>query len=92
MNERTERALYVILTIIAWSYVVVRAWFVPMVHDECASVLWYVQPGEWLPHEAHLDTNNHLTNSAVGVLSAELFGVHAFAVRIGSVLSFLAYA
>lgn len=92
MNDRRELLPYLGLVIIIWAYVLMRAWLVPMVHDECASVLWYVQPGKWLPGQAHLDTNNHLTNSAIGVLSAKLFGVHPFSVRIGSVLAFLVYA
>lgn len=92
MNDRRELLPYLVLVIIIWAYVLLRAWLVPMVHDECASVLWYVQPGKWLPGQAHLDTNNHLTNSAIGVLSAKLFGVHPFSVRIGSALAFLAYA
>lgn len=92
MNDRREKILFWTLVLVVWAYVVARAWLVPMVHDECASVLWYVQPGVWMPHEAHLDTNNHLTNSAIGVLSAKLFGVHPFAVRIGSMLAFLVYA
>lgn len=92
MNDRRELFPYLVLVIIIWAYVLIRAWLVPMVHDECASVLWYVQPGRWLPGQAHLDTNNHLTNSAVGVLSGKLFGVHPFSVRIGSVVAFLVYA
>jgi hypothetical protein len=63
-----------------------------MVHDECASLIWYVQPGEWLPDAAHWDANNHFLSTGIGVLSYKLFGLQLFALRLGSVLAFAAYA
>jgi len=73
-------------------YVLLRAWLVPPVHDECASMVWFVQPGEWLPGRAHWDANDHYLSSGIGILLHRLFGDSFPALRLGSVLAYCAYA
>lgn len=73
-------------------YVLLRAWLVPPVHDECASMVWFVQPGEWLPGSAHWDANDHYLSSGIGILLHRLFGDSFPALRLGSVLAYCAYA
>lgn len=86
------RVPYALLAAIVFAYVILRAIMVPLVHDECASVLWYVFPGEWLPDQAHGDANNHFLSTGLGVLFSALFGVHAWSLRAGSAIAFLVYA
>lgn len=92
LNERTWRIVQLVATLLAWAYVAARAARVPWVHDECASLFWYVERGEWLPGLAHWDANNHVLGTLIGLLSYKLFGLDLFASRIGSVLAFGVYA
>lgn len=87
-----ERGTYVLLAVLTGVYVAFRAALVPWVHDECASLFWYVERGEFLPHRALWEANNHLLNSALGILWYKLGGLHLFGSRIASVLAFVPYA
>ena len=75
----------------AFLYVLLRALLVPPIHDECASLIWFVWPGEWLPGQAHWDANNHYLSTAIGIGLHRLLGGGIEAVRLGSVLAFIAY-
>jgi hypothetical protein len=92
MAASRERLLFLLLAALAGSYVVLRAALVPWVHDECASLYWFVERGEFLPWKAHWDANNHVLSSAIGTAVYRLAGLGLFASRIGSVLAFAAYA
>lgn len=87
-----NRLAYAFLACGVLGYILVRAALVPMVHDECASVLWFVQPGEWLPDRSHWDANNHFLSTGIGVSMYRLFGTGMSVVRIGSILAFALYA
>lgn len=87
-----ERLLFLFLAALAGLYVVLRAALVPWVHDECASLFWFVERGEFLPWKAHWDANNHVLSSAIGTAVYRIVGLDVFASRIGSVLAFGAYA
>ena len=91
-GNTAERAVYIAVAALTLVYVLVRAARVPLVHDECASVLWFVQPGQWLPHQAHSDANNHFLSSGIGVLMSRILGPSMLALRIGSALAFVLYA
>lgn len=87
-----DRVPYVLLASALFVYVALRAVLVPLVHDESASILWYVFPGEWLPWRAHADANNHFISSAIGIVSSRWFGLHVWSLRAGSVTAFVLYA
>ena len=89
---RADRIVFLVLACAVLGYVIVRAFLVPMVHDECASVLWFVQPGEWLPDRSHWDANNHFLSTGIGVFMYRLFGTGMLVLRIGSILAFALYA
>lgn len=92
MAPSRERLLFLLLAALAGMYVVLRAALVPWVHDECASLFWFVERGEFLPWKAHWDANNHVLSSAIGTAVYRVAGLGLFASRIGSVLAFVAYA
>lgn len=92
MAPSRERLLFLLLAALAGMYVVLRAALVPWVHDECASLFWFVERGEYLPWKAHWDANNHVLSSAIGTAVYRVAGLGLFASRIGSVLAFVAYA
>jgi hypothetical protein len=89
---RTDRTFFVVFAGIVWVYLLVRAAIVPPVHDECASLLWYVRPGDWIPYLAHWDANNHYLNSAIGIGLTRVFGESLLALRAGSLLAFVVYS
>lgn len=89
---RGEPIAYGALVLVIAVYVLLRAAWVPLVHDECASVLWFLRPGQWLPGSAHWDANNHYLGSAIGIASVRIFGEAPWSIRMGSVLSFALYA
>lgn len=87
-----ERGTYVLIAILTGVYVAFRAALVPWVHDECASLFWYVERGVFLPHHGLWEANNHVLNSALGILWYKLGGLHLFGSRIASVLAFVPFA
>ena len=91
MNGRDLR-LFLLLACCVAGYLIARAALVPWVHDECASLFWYAEPGVFLPPNAHADANNHILSSALGALSFRLFGLSLLASRLGSLLAFGLYA
>jgi len=83
---------YLLFAAIVGCYVVARAAMVPWVHDECASLFWFVERDAFMPFSAHWDANNHILSSAIGTASYKLSGLSLFASRIGSVIAFLVFA
>jgi len=69
-------------------YIALRAINIPLVHDEAATFFYYIQTGNYLPPEAHLDANNHILNSALASLSFQVFGSSEWALRLPNVLAF----
>lgn len=91
-RSKTEAALFSLLALLVFGYVLMRAGMVPLVHDEAASLLWFVGPWEFLPGVAHVDANNHFLSSALGALSTQVFGLSLLALRAGSWIALLVYA
>ena len=89
---RSEPLFFLLLTLVIGVYVVWRAARVPWVHDECASLFWYVERGHFLPGKAHLDANNHFLSTAIGVLVYKLGGLSLLCSRLGSLLAWPIYA
>ena len=87
-----ERGAFLAVALLLLAYVAMRAATMPWVHDECASLFWYVERGEWLPGLAHWDANNHVLSTVIGLLSYKLVGLSLLGSRIGSVLAFLLFA
>lgn len=92
LGGRREAIGYTLLATAVAVFVIARALLVPMVHDECASVLWFVQPGEWLPDRSHWDANNHFLSTGIGVWLYRAFGSGMAALRAGSIAAFSLYA
>lgn len=89
---KNERAVFLATASMLFVHVAMRAATMPWVHDECASLFWYVERGEWLPGFAHWDANNHVLSTAIGLLSHKAVGLSLLGSRIGSVLAFLLFA
>ena len=89
---RTERWLFAALALLVGSYVIVRAWCVPTIHDEAMTFFVYVQTGDFLPFLSHWDAGNHLLDTALAWCCYKVFGMHAWALRLPSIAAFVLYA
>ena len=65
----------------------IRAYLIPLSHDEAATFFLYVQNNNYMPFYAFIYTNNHVLNSALTQCVYSLLGSHPFVLRLPSLLS-----
>ncbi len=82
----TEKRAYLLLSVLLWIYLWLRAWQVPIIYDEVATFYHYIHTGEFIPWFAHWDANNHILNSALTIVSYNLFGSSPLALRLPNLL------
>jgi hypothetical protein len=82
-----EWALFYLL----FFYLVLRAIYVPPLHDEVATFFHYIEVGDIWSDTAVLDANNHLLNSYLSRLMYLIFGEHFFFLRLPNILAFFIY-
>ncbi len=94
ISAQPKEPLYLFWSVAAtvWFYLLVRAWFVPPLHDEVATFFIYVQSGKYIPGDAFWDANNHILNSALSHFFYRFFGSSVFVLRLASLLFFPLYA
>ncbi|TVR39410.1 MAG: hypothetical protein EA392_06605 [Cryomorphaceae bacterium] len=90
--SQIEKRTYLFLVLAIWVYVLIRAALVPIVHDEAATFLHYIQLNQFIPYFAMWDANNHLLNTAFGHFFVNLFSDHTFWLRLPNALTFLIFA
>jgi hypothetical protein len=84
-----QRKVYIFFCTILWIYIGLRAYFVPIMHDEAATMFFYVHTGKFIPFFSHWDANNHMLNSLLSRLSYLCFGDDLWALRLPNVLAAL---
>lgn len=89
---RADAWLFAALTALAFAYVVARAAFVPLVHDEANSFFHYVHSGSWMPFHSKWDAADHVLVMAIGNVCNALFGPAPMSLRAFAVASFLLFA
>lgn len=91
--RKLEFSKYALLVaIITFIFIIVRAVAVPITHDEAATFLHYIQRGEFFPYYAHWDANNHPLNSFLSIIMYKAIGDELIWLRMPNALSFLLYA
>ena len=90
--ENNFTRIVLAVSVVVLVVICLRAWFIPITHDEAATFFYYVQCGEWRPYQAHAWTNNHVLNSLLASFSFKAFGSHPFALRLPNILSFIFFA
>lgn len=88
---KNEKYLLFIVALLLFIFVIIRAAVVPMVGDEVGTFYFYIQSGNFLPYQAHMDANNHLVNSALSNFFYNLFGSAEWSLRLANVLFFPLY-
>jgi hypothetical protein len=85
-KSNTDKIFFILLSVAVWSYIWLRAIFVPILSDEVATFFMYIQTGRFFPPNMAWDANNHILNSAITRICYLLFGPSVIALRLGSVL------
>ncbi len=88
--KNKEALVYLGICLLLFVYMVLRAIYVPIVHDEAVTFFNYINTGRFIPlynWQSHADANNHVLNSAISTLFYNWFGPGWGVYRIGSVLS-----
>jgi hypothetical protein len=92
-SEWINQPLSLIIVLITFTGVAIKASFVSFTWDEAASYLHFVQYKIWLPNQTHfIDANNHILNTFFMILEDQYFAKSIFSLRIHSLFSFLLYA
>ena len=81
-----------VLSAICFLYILGRAIWVPISHDEAGTFFHYVEPAKFIPFFAHWDANNHILNSALAYFFSNIFGNDLIWLRLPNVLAFILYA
>lgn len=84
--------IYFVSAFALFIYLILRAAFVPPVHDEGSTFMHYIQRDEWMPFKAHWDANNHILNSFLSAQFFKIFGQGLIPLRLASLLFFPLYA
>lgn len=94
MNSLLGKSSAFALFIAVFTYLVLRALYVPLCSDEAATFLTFINDGKFVPYVNQLvwSANNHLLNSALAWFSLKAFGLSEFSLRLPTVLSFVLYA
>lgn len=92
MNARRERFLFTIAAATTFIYLLARAAFVPICHDEVRTFQQFTITGRFLPFVAHWDAANHPLCTLLGWVSYKVFGPGVLSLRLFSVFSFILFA
>jgi len=80
---------FTIISVLSFSVVLFRSYFVPLNHDEAATFFFFIQSGNYMPFYSQVDANNHVLNSFLCNICFHLFGSSPFILRLPNTLSFL---
>lgn len=90
--SRTERTAFLCAAAAVCAYVALRAFLVPVIHDEAMVFFYFVETMDFLPFHGGWDAGNHVLCTGLGWLAWKVFGFHLWALRLPSVLAFILYA
>jgi len=86
-----EKKLFILLSLISFGVLVLRAINVPLFHDEVRTLNHFIKSGILSPFSEYRAANNHLVNSFLARFSYLFFGDSPIAIRLPNVLSYLVY-
>ena len=85
LNVKTGVAVSLIL----WIYLIFRAYYVPLLHDEIATFWFYINTGDYIPFTFKLDSsaaNNHVLNSLLTRFIYQIFGNTQIVLRLANLI------
>ena len=91
-GDSLNRILYSFLATAVMVYLILRAIYVPLAHDEAETFFIYFVNGHFLPYQGWVSANNHFLNSFLGHLTYLTFGPSAWSIRLPNLVFFPLYA
>jgi len=79
----------IVFSSILWIYLILRAYLVPVLHDEIATYWFYINPGNYIPFTFKIDSgaaNNHVLNSLLTRFIYLIFGYTPIVLRLANLL------
>jgi hypothetical protein len=89
--KSSQLPIYLVLSLLVWAYIWLRAWKVQFSIDEAATFFMYIQSGRFMPPHAAIDANNHLLNSFLTWIFFNLFGSDPLILRLPNVIAAVGY-
>ncbi|MEQ8323458.1 MAG: hypothetical protein RIC15_10115 [Vicingaceae bacterium] len=83
---------YAILVLLLFAYLILRAIYIPLAHDEAETFFIYFVNGHFLPYQGWVSANNHFLNSFLGHLCFLFFGSEEWSIRLPNLVFFPLYA
>ena len=87
--QKQFNVFFLITSVVSFTVIALRNYFVPFNHDETASFFMYIQSGNYIPFYSIADANNHVLNSFLSNICFHLFGSSPFALRLPNLFGFL---
>ena len=88
---RRDSFIFILLSLCLCIYLWLRAYYVPMVHDEIVTFYHYIHSANFIPYSAHWDANNHILNSFLSYISYRIFGANELSLRLPNLLAAFLY-
>ncbi len=91
-DTRIRNFAALLLGLTAWGLIIYKAFFIPVTHDEVATMVHYLHFSTWeIMMYPDPWPNNHILNTLLAKYSMAVFGVEPWSARLPNVLSFLLY-
>ena len=87
MKSASLRYTFLGLGLVLWLYWLLRAIYVPLVHDEAATFFFFINNTHFIPFVHETDANNHVLNSILSWICHKSFGTSALTLRIPNLLA-----
>jgi len=84
--SKTEKRILLVLFVLITIYLIFRAIYVPILHDEASIFFINIQHGEFLPFFSEWEAGNHFLNSALSFIFTNVFGESALTLRLASLI------
>lgn len=93
MQQKTERTLFILLAVLFAVYILLRAWWLPITHDEGATCFNHVPRRllDTLFFQKEANPNNHILNTIGIKIFQGIFGWKTFVVRIPALIGGFCY-
>jgi len=79
----------IIISCIFWIYLILRAYLVPILHDEVSTFWFFIQTGKFIPFTYIVEgtaANNHVLNSLLTQIFYKMFGYTPIVLRLANLL------
>lgn len=81
--------LGIVMSVFLWIYLILRAYYVPFLHDEISTFWFHINTGDFIPFTYRLDSsaaNNHVLNTLISWFFYKVFGCAPFVLRLANLM------